>query len=146
MAKLLRSLATTTARTMPCLSIQRARCSFLLPPTEVCVACSGSSLRDAHICTTQPGRPSEYEDPFDIASKVPIDFKYNRVPNASVVDLKNKREFPISFHHVHAVTPSPILQVIVRPRVCFIVSCFGMLTDTYSRHLSIGSDLVGIFA
>ncbi|THU82123.1 hypothetical protein K435DRAFT_872651 [Dendrothele bispora CBS 962.96] len=64
------------------------------------------------------GRASDYPDPFSVLSRLgpEADMKFNRIPEVLLMDHAKKDTKPMSFHDLHLLGSSTVLQLIVSPR------------------------------
>ncbi|THU84325.1 hypothetical protein K435DRAFT_843713 [Dendrothele bispora CBS 962.96] len=64
------------------------------------------------------GRMSEYKDPFGVLARLgeDKDLKFNRIPEVLVMDHDKKDEVPMSFHDLHLLGNTAVLQIIITPR------------------------------
>ncbi|THU82973.1 hypothetical protein K435DRAFT_807852 [Dendrothele bispora CBS 962.96] len=86
-----------------------AKCTVLIPNTDL----------------LDEGRMSEYKDPFGVLARLGEDkyLKFNRIPEVLVMGHDKKDEVPMSFHDLHLLGNTAVLQVITTPRHNKPLSC-----------------------
>jgi hypothetical protein len=80
---------------------------------------------------SQPGVASKYDDPFDLISLTidrAEDLRMNTIPTTCIVDHVHKTDIHFSFHELHLLGGSTVLQLGMTPRVSsfLVLSCFSL--------------------
>ncbi|THU89260.1 hypothetical protein K435DRAFT_865445 [Dendrothele bispora CBS 962.96] len=89
------------------------------------------SLNLSTAITDEPGRASEFKDPYGVINAIgpSHDMKYNCIPE--VTDHANHVKLPMSSYEAHLLEKSAILQLIITPRVT--MTSFHMYDEHYSN-------------
>ncbi|KAJ7436576.1 hypothetical protein B0H11DRAFT_2256131 [Mycena galericulata] len=70
----------------------------------------------SNVAPLDEGRPSEFESAVDIGSVlIENNMQYNRVPQVLIYDYKKKSYRPMSFHRLHQLGPSIVMNLTVSP-------------------------------
>ncbi|KAJ7452713.1 hypothetical protein B0H11DRAFT_2072714 [Mycena galericulata] len=70
----------------------------------------------SNVAPLDEGRLSEFESAVDIGSVlIENDMRYNRVPEVLIYDYKKKSYSPMSFHRLHQLGPSIVMNLTVSP-------------------------------